>query len=64
MQPGDLVRVRYLAGGYVAAIHHGKIGVVVAVYSRDAGRLAYDVLMDGGIAHFSGVYLEPLNEAR
>jgi hypothetical protein len=72
MQPGDLVRIRYLRGDPhpildLAAAHawlnRGKVGVVVAVDRRHGGHLAYDVLLDGSIAHFGGVYLELINEA-
>jgi hypothetical protein len=69
MKPGDLVRVRNLSPD---ARHHGKVGVVVALESEStfidgAGGgppWRYDVLLDGGIAHFYGVYLEPVDEAR
>jgi hypothetical protein len=56
---GDLVRVRDHA---VAAVHHGKIGVVVAW--RLGWPKRYDVLLDGGIAHFYGIYLEIVDAAR
>jgi hypothetical protein len=65
LKPGDLVRVRNLAP--VAAVHHGKIGVVISAAPGVASGAAYDVLLDGGIAHFYGVYLEllePVNETR
>jgi hypothetical protein len=69
MQKGDLVRVRNLSP--VAAVHHGKVGVVVAVHRVDPRasahswrRWRYDVLLDGGIAHFYEDYLELVDEAR
>jgi hypothetical protein len=71
MKPGDLVRVRDRAWA-VSSRHRGKVGVVVALESESA-RIdgagggppwRYDVLLDGGIAHFYGVYLEPVDATR
>ena len=59
MKPGDLVRIRNLSP--VAAVHHGKVGVIVKVNRRRGEPLTYDVLLDGGIIKIHGVYLEPVD---
>jgi hypothetical protein len=53
MKPGDLVRIGY---GRAAGVNAGKIGVIVQ--TRQPPKMTYDVLVDGCIGHFYGIYLE------
>jgi hypothetical protein len=62
MKPGDLVRVRNLSP--VAAVHHGKVGVIVKLRPIWLPSGIAEVLVDGNIRHFYLDYLEPVNETR
>jgi hypothetical protein len=61
MKPGDLVRVRAILG---QPEHRGKVGVIVKVNRRRGEPLTYDVLVNGCIVKFHGVYLEIVDAAR